>query len=266
MAGMVLFSASAKDTKPVYPEGDKALKQYFIDKMPTQGDADGIKKLTLMLKIDTVGNVIQALPQVSDEKIKATVVKAALALPKFIPGTVNGKAANAWVKIVVPLDGKKSEPKRVYVTDYTTLTEIIIVNDEDFKPQMAVETPIETPIPATARTVVTSKAFSGKIYRASEVTSQPTFPGGEVALSDFIKKNIQYPAGVSQGLTGSVLVKAIIAEDGSIAESSVVKGMAPDFNAEALRVVQCLPQFTPAEYKGKPVNCQRVITVLFSPQ
>lgn len=259
-ASMAVFTASAKDTKPTFPGGDKALKQYFIDKLPLRNDVSSIKKLTMMLKIDTAGNVLQALPQVADENLKAATIKAAKDLPRFIPATTNGKATDAWMKVVVPLDGKKTEPKLVYVNDYSTLTEIIIVNDEEFVANevLNASTQVNTTV------VEQPKPFTGKIYRASEVSSQPVFPGGEVALSKFIKENIKCPNGASQSVVGSVLDKAIIAEDGSVAESSVVKGLSPDHNAEALRVVRSLPQFTPAQHNGKPVNCQRVITVNFS--
>lgn len=272
IATTVVFSVSSKDTKPVYPSGDKALKQYFIDNLPYQPTVAD-KTITLMLKIDAEGNVTQALPQVADDKLKAAVVKTAMTLPQFVPGTVNGKAAPAWLKVVVPLVGKKSAPKLEFVTDYTNLTEIIIVNDEDFGRDVAVAIPTPTPAaepvtPQVEKPSVTasnsSTAALGKIYRASEVTSGPEFPGGERALTQYIQEHLQNPVGASQTTTGTVLIKAVISADGSVANTAVVRGMSSDHDAEALRVVNNLPHFTPATHKGKPVNCQRIITIYFS--
>lgn len=272
IAATVLFSASAKDTSPTFPDGDKALKQYFIDNIQYQQSANGKKKFILMLKIDAEGNVIQALPQIEDNRLRAAVVDAAMSLPQFVPGTVKGKAAAAWMKVEVPLDAKKAEPEPNSVTDFAQRTEIIIVNDEDFGRQPVVKAPVAEAKPANTKKQQpkveapdTKTVSIGKIYRASEVTSGPEFPGGERALTQYIEENIQYPA-TTGNLTGTVLIKVVITADGSVAEPSVVRGMAPDFNAEALKVVKSLPKFSPAQLKGKPVNCQRIITVYFSPK
>ncbi len=137
LATSVFMTAAAKDTSPAYPEGDKALKQYFIDNLPASASA-AKKKITLMLKIDAEGKVVQALPQGVEEKIAGEAVKIAKRLPAFTPATVNGSPAEAWMKVIVPLDGKRTAPKLDFVTDYSRLTEIIIIDDEEVdKEQLA---------------------------------------------------------------------------------------------------------------------------------
>lgn len=272
IAMAVSINTSAKDSSPIFPAGEKALKQYFIDNLPETPDKKNATKITLMLKIDAEGNVTQALPQGVDTRMGADAVKVAMTLPKFTPGTVDGKAAPTWLKVVVPLNGTKTVPKLRYVNDdYSQLTEILIVDDEVFEATVTahIETSIaaETALPAVDDTAISPQpALKGKIYRASEVSNEPQFPGGERALTQFIEQHVTYPANTeNQPITGSVLVKTVITTDGDILNPSIVRGISSDFDSEALKVVKQLPRFKPALRDGKAVNCQRLITVYFTP-
>ena len=75
----------------------------------------------------------------------------------------------------------------------------------------------------------------------------PTFPGGEEAMGEFFSQNVKMPAKAKQArVTGDVLITATVGTDGKLLNPVVAKGLSPECNAEALRVVQALPPWQPA--------------------
>jgi protein TonB len=82
----------------------------------------------------------------------------------------------------------------------------------------------------------------------------PTFPGGEEAMGEFFSQNVQIPAKAKQArVTGDVIVQATVDVTGKLINPKVAKGLTPECNAEALRVVQTLPAWQPATRRGVPV-------------
>lgn len=80
----------------------------------------------------------------------------------------------------------------------------------------------------------------------------PEYPGGMSALLDYLGKNIRYPSIVNKnGIHGRVIVKFIVAEDGSIIEPQVIKSLEPSCDKEVLRVVQSMPKWKPGKGKRK---------------
>jgi protein TonB len=92
----------------------------------------------------------------------------------------------------------------------------------------------------------------------------PEFPGGEEAMGDFFTQNVQVPAKAKQArVTGDVLVTATVGTDGKLVNPKIAKGLTPECNAEALRVVQLLPAWQPATRRGVPVPIMVQVPVPF---
>jgi protein TonB len=92
----------------------------------------------------------------------------------------------------------------------------------------------------------------------------PTFPGGEEAMGDFFTQNVQIPVKAKQArVTGDVLVTATVGTDGKLTNPKIAKGLTPECNAEALRVVQTLPAWQPATRRGVPVPVMVQVPVPF---
>ena len=87
------------------------------------------------------------------------------------------------------------------------------------------------------------------------VDVMPEFPGGDAGLLNYIGKNTRYPENAKKkGITGKVIVRFAVEIDGSVDKVSILKGVDPELDAEALRVVGTLPHFAkPGLVKGKPV-------------
>ena len=95
----------------------------------------------------------------------------------------------------------------------------------------------------------------------------PTYPGGYLAMRDYIKKNTRYPAECkSERLVGKAIVKVTIMPDGTPTDASIHKSSGnPHMDAEALRVVCQMPKWTPADSTRKVQETTTHIPVNFRP-
>ncbi len=97
------------------------------------------------------------------------------------------------------------------------------------------------------------------------VEEMPQFPGGEMALGKFISENIKYPAEAKdKGIQGKVFVNFVINENGKVEKTKVVRSAHPLLDAEALRVVNQMPDWTPGKQRGEAVSVSYTIPVQFA--
>ncbi|HTF03583.1 MAG TPA: TonB family protein [Bacteroidia bacterium] len=82
------------------------------------------------------------------------------------------------------------------------------------------------------------------------------FPPTNEGLDAYLTKNIRYPNICREnGIEGTVYMEFIVDTKGNYREVHVVKGAHPAMNAEALRVMQNMPAWTPAkDDKGRLVE------------
>ena len=96
------------------------------------------------------------------------------------------------------------------------------------------------------------------------VDNMPSYPGGMPAMMQYIATTIKYPEEAQKsGAKGRVIVKFIVNKDGKVSDITVARGIDPALDAEAVRVVKGMPNWTPATQKGVPVNVKYTIPVLF---
>lgn len=96
------------------------------------------------------------------------------------------------------------------------------------------------------------------------VEKMPEFPGGNDALIDFIAKTVQYPVSAQQaGIQGRVVCSFIVNKDGSLSEAEVIKSLEPSLDAEALRVIGEMPNWTPGTQRGQAVKVKYTVPVTF---
>ena len=92
----------------------------------------------------------------------------------------------------------------------------------------------------------------------------PEFPGGMRECMNFLGKNVKYPATAQEkGIQGRVIVQFVVNRDGSIVEPKVVRGVDPDLDKEALRVISIMPKWKPGKQKGEAVRVKYTIPVMF---
>jgi periplasmic protein TonB len=93
----------------------------------------------------------------------------------------------------------------------------------------------------------------------------PQFPGGYAAVQSYFYKNQHYPeSALIHGIHGSTMVSFIISSTGIVQKPAVVKGVDPELDREAIRLVKSMPPWQPALYKGKPIASMLVMPVNFT--
>lgn len=105
-------------------------------------------------------------------------------------------------------------------------------------------------------------SMGNPIYSSVEI--MPKFPGGDTELNKYINRNLKYPESAEGNGRVRIYVKCYIDTFGNICSPRIERGATPAFEEEALRVVNILPKFIPAEHVGKKVNVWYTIPIIFN--
>lgn len=118
----------------------------------------------------------------------------------------------------------------------------------------------------TADKKVAKKLKLDEVYESAD--KLPEFPGGWQALMKYLADNVQYPVEAQKkGIQGRVITQMVIGKDGKIYNPKVMRSVHPLLDNEALRVINGLPPFKPAEMNdGTKVNMKFNIPINFIPR
>jgi TonB family protein len=108
----------------------------------------------------------------------------------------------------------------------------------------------------------TQTGITGEVFTIVE--EQPEYPGGIDALYQHVLSEIKYPkkARINE-VEGQVVVQFVVEKDGSISNVKAIKGIDPDCDQEAERVLQTAASFTPGSQRGKKVRVQMIMPIIF---
>ena len=97
------------------------------------------------------------------------------------------------------------------------------------------------------------------------VEEKPKFRGGdENAFTKWIHERIIYPEIAKEdGVYGRVLVRFTVTSEGRVSDVSVVRGVDPSLDSEAVRVVSSSPRWTPGRQGGERVDVVYTVPVIF---
>lgn len=96
------------------------------------------------------------------------------------------------------------------------------------------------------------------------VEEEPEFVGGIEAMFEFIESNTNYPEKAkNNNIHGRVFVGFIVECDGSLSNIHVMRGIDPECDDEAVRVVSTMPKWNPGKHNGETVRVQYLIYVDF---
>lgn len=184
---------------------------------------------------------------------------------------------------------KIEQPKQVEkVKSSIKFTAPVIKKDEDVKPEEEMKNQDDlqkTKTTIGAFNVVGNDEIGGEVLKAKEeiaqpeppkeeenkvfdvVEEQPSFPGGQGALMQWLRDNIKYPViAAENGIEGRVIVQFVVSKSGSISNVAVVRGVDPSLDKEAVRVVSNMPNWTPGKQNGTTVNVRYTLPVTFKLQ
>ena len=201
-------------------------------KYPTIAQENGIQgRVIVQMVITKEGDVAEAkVVRGVDPNLDAEALRVINSMPKWKPGKQNGEAVN--VKYTIPVMFRLSNETS------------------------------EAPESKSASATRETKVDENGIHMVCE--EMPEFPGGMRECMNFLGKNVKYPATAQEkGIQGRVIVQFVVNRDGSIVEPKVVRGVDPDLDKEALRVISIMPKWKPGKQKGEAVRVKYTIPVMF---
>jgi protein TonB len=96
------------------------------------------------------------------------------------------------------------------------------------------------------------------------VEEMPVPQGGEEGLYKYIAENTKYPRiALDNNIQGKVYVRFCVTSKGTVDQVSILKGVDPELDAEAIRVVKSFPPFKPGKMSGKPVPVWYIVHIDF---
>ena len=83
-------------------------------------------------------------------------------------------------------------------------------------------------------------------------------------LREWVYHYLKYPqSALKDGVQGTVMVQFIIEKDGRVADVKVIKGVDPELDAEAVRVIEASPKWKPGKMSGNRVRAALTLPVEF---
>jgi TonB family protein len=221
--------------RPQFPGGENEMINFIAGHIsyPEQAKKDNVEgtvfvsfKVLLTGKIEDIKVVRGVHPALDAEAIR--VIQS---MPDWKPGTVSGEAKN--MGSTIPIQFKLRSDKET----------------EEVK-------------------VVGYGATQKKKEQTFVVVEQmPQFPGGAAALMKFISENVKYPAqATADKAQGTVIMNFVIKSDGKVDQLNVERGVHPALDAEAIRVIGLMPDWTPGKQGGKAVDVQFTMPIQFKLQ
>ena len=170
---------------------------------------------------------------------------------------------------------KAAEISAVKVNDLTAIVETKGAENIP-SAESTVVNPTVIPAPLTVKDTVKTKqkeavivTISSKEDALSDMEEMPEFPGGTEALKEYLDKNMKYPAEAKEkGTQGRVIVQFVVDEKGKVTSPKIARSVDPSLDAEALRLIENMPQWTPGKKtdekgKSKAVATQYTLPIAF---
>ncbi|MEQ9261771.1 MAG: energy transducer TonB [Owenweeksia sp.] len=143
----------------------------------------------------------------------------------------------------------------------------VVEDDVELEEELEIQS-TETDETEEVEIIEMEEEVSDEVLSFAVVESVPVFPGCEDASNNaerqacfqkemqrFVAKNYKFPEMARQmGIQGRVYVDFVIERNGGISNVTVVRGVDPLLDDEAVRVIKNLPKFQPAKQRGKPVR------------
>lgn len=97
------------------------------------------------------------------------------------------------------------------------------------------------------------------------IVETPSVPiGGYAQFYADVSEKMRYPSQARRlGVEGKVFVQFVVDKTGAITNVKVVKGIGAGCDEEAIKVIESMPNWSPAKQRGKPVRVMMVLPITF---
>jgi TonB family protein len=241
------------------------------DKYGEKG-ANGVREITTRKKAIEMGQKVP-LPRLAPTDYPTFQGQRYTAFGDWVrsqakyPDEAKEKNIEGWVSVnfTVELDGTVSNVRPGGLGAPMLVDEIsrVINSSPKWDPPKNPEVDSPFDVTVTLKFMLPDQILRTEPYVVVE--QMPMYPGGDVALLDFIKDNTRYPEEArAQKIEGRVIVRFVVSAEGRTEAISVIRGVHPLLDAEAIRVVSSFPKFEPGMQGGKPVDVWYMCPVSFS--
>jgi TonB family protein len=99
------------------------------------------------------------------------------------------------------------------------------------------------------------------------VEEMPEYPGGSMELRKFIASSVKYPAEAQkEKAQGKVFVSFVVSSTGKVEKAKIERSVTPALDAEAIRVVNLMPEWKPGKQRGTAVSVEYTMPIEFKLQ
>lgn len=184
---------------------------------------------------------------------KGVLAKYLLALPviSFLFGLNSAWANNITSKVIDVV------PDRVMIVNSEIKIESLPTESLHMQTTQKNQTPPPPPVKVGTRTKENGTVFT-------VVEQMPSYPGGDKALFEYLSNNIKYPEKAAKdSIQGKVIVAFIVSATGEIKDIKIQRSLNAECDAEAKRVVEAMPKWTPGKQNGVDVSVQYMLPINF---
>jgi protein TonB len=136
--------------------------------------------------------------------------------------------------------------------------EIVEEENTEVEPTPVVQTPPPVDIGPVEEVVVEEEIIDFPDVEAG-------FPGGAAAMQQWIAENVQYPqTAIEMNEQGRVYLSFVVESDGSIGGIQVERGVSPDLDREAKRLLRKMPKWVAGEAGGRKVRTRCRLPINFT--
>jgi len=290
------------DKEPEFPGGNAARIEFIQQNIKYPEDAQRNKlegKVNIQFVVSSIGQIIQAKvvkklsPSLDEEALR--VINS---FPRWIPGELNGKKVPVYrvMQVTFKYTPVENAGENWQMTDSTLIVidsiklplkfNLEVINSEQIDtgfilkpfPEAAQNKLIEQYGQVARNGVLLLKTYDimnlhndtsrCKIvyngYTYKDVSKVPQFPGGDIALMNYLAQHIKYPIiDLENGHQGKVIVQFIIDRSGKVKDPKVVTSVSPGLDREAVRVLSQIPDWIPGEINGKKENIYYTLPIVF---
>ena len=183
------------------------------------------------------------------------------------PAEAVDKGISGWARMsyTVETNGSVSEVKPSPDTDPAFAAELTRVMESSPRWKRPVNPDANEPFTSEIliRFQLPGTVSNGIVYIM--VDEMPQFPGGDKELFNWLYGALKYPEKAKENkIQGRVILKFIVTAEGNVENVTVVRGVDPLLDNEAVRVMGLCPRWEPGRLKGKPVNIYYSVPITFA--
>jgi TonB family C-terminal domain len=229
---------SVSEVFPHFRGGTYALRKYIKDNLiyPEESAKNNVQgKVEINCIVTKTGAIEKVIVMTSlDKYCDAEAIRLIKNMPKWIPGNING----------VPAD-----MHRVIVVDFVIDTNKRVTTTADM------------------RSITTCGGIESQNSEIifTVVEQMPQFPGGLVAMNQFIADNLKYPELSKKDKTsGRVYVRFVVSKEGKLCDAQIIRSLDAYCDKEALRVIRSMPDWIPGKQNGVNVPVYYIVPLSFT--